>query len=97
MLLKFQTKQEFMDYFSEENHTLHKGFVSTHRYHGTLPESYPVLLQSGPIRLLDTVTFRKVDVSVTKEDELRRLVLQAESDYHRLEQEDTMQMREVLR
>lgn len=96
MLMRFDSKQEFLDYFNEENNTFHRGYITNHRFHGDVPETYPVILQSGPRHLAEDVVFRAVDVRITEEDELERLQLQAAHTGEALqEREYSTRMREV--
>lgn len=96
MLLRFDDRQEFLDYFDEEDNTLHRGYMADHRFRGNIPETYPVILQSGPGHLAADVIFRAVDVRVTEEDERERLFLQAARTKEMIqEQECSMRMREV--
>lgn len=96
MLLRFNDRQGFLDYFDKEGNTLHKGYIADHRFHGDIPETYPVILQSGPGCLTEDVIFRAVDVRVTEEDERERLLLQAARTTEKIqEQEYSMDMREV--
>lgn len=94
MVLRFNSKEDFMEYFNEENNTIHTDLLATHKFFGEKPQNYPVLIQSGPSRLLSDIVFQRVDTSSLKPEELQRLNMQA--DYNERKMAESMQVRSAL-
>lgn len=98
MLLRFNNKEEFNAYFDEENHTIHRGFIATHKFSGDPPKKYPVLLKSGPSVLTVDKVFSTVNAEILEGDEKRRLETQAElrtAKALHAEEEYSMKMKEI--